>query len=408
MTITPKLTQENIDYVVSLSGRILSESPNRLPASTGEAYASRLLLNELKKYSDESSEESFTTHLRTGTILLKVLCALLVVLAIILKAAEGKGSVIPVCVCAAFSILIFSVFAYKFFFDGKALDILFPKRMSINVLAKRFAISEPRNRVVLVARADAPKRQRFFLYHTNLTTVLLTCCVIGNTLTFITSVLYLFAGAPESNSFFSFLSSFSLLFSLFYILSIFLVHPTKASSGLSSSIIPAATITAIMKQMHENNFRYNQTEFCCLITGSEYSSHAGSYAFASKYRKLYRDIPTVFIPVEELTSSKQLAVFYKDGSGNEGSEDTARVMASACDNLDLKIKKETIIIGTSSFTPFTVNHFASCSLGTSKKYINKCFSAKDTLSTISRKTIFDAANILMETTNYYDDSRLGN
>lgn len=406
MTITPKLSSENIDYVFSVAGKILSESSERLPSTPGEAYSARLLLNELKNYCDETSEESFNTHLRVGTILLKVLCLCLIISAIVFKIAETHGSVIPVAICTVLSILIFSVFSYKFFFDGKALDVLFPKRMSINVLAKRYAHSRAQNRVVLVARADAPKKQRFFVYKTNLTTVLLALCVLGNSFTFISCILYLFTGAPENNSVFSFLSSVSLLFSIFYLLAIFLVHPTKAASGLSSSIIPAATITAIMKQMNENNFRYNQTEFCCLITGSEYSNHAGAYAFASKYKKLMRDIPTVFIPVEELTTSKNLAIFFKDGSGNEGSKDTANIMSEACENLGLKIHKENAIVGTSSFTPFTVHHFASCSLGTSKKYINKCFSSKDLLSNVSRKTIFDAANILMETTNYYDNARL--
>lgn len=406
MTITPKLAAENIDYVFSVAGRILSESSDRLPSTSGEAYSARLILNELKNYCDETREETFTTNLKVGTYLLKILCLGLIISAFIFKFAEKNGSVIPVCVCTVLSILIFAIFAYKFFFDGKALDVLFPRRASLNIFAKRYSHFTAQNRVILVARADAPKRQRFFLFRTNLTTVLLACCVIGNTFTFCSCIMYLFAGAPESNTAFSILSSISLFFSVFYLLSILLVHPSKAASGLSSSIIPAATITAIMKQMSENNFRYNQTEFCCLITGSEYSNHAGAYAFASKYKKLMRDIPTVFIPVEELTSSKHLAVFFKDGSGNEGSKDTANILADACDNLGLKIHKENTIIGTSSFTPFTVHHFASCSLGTSKKYINKCFSNKDLLSNVSRKAIFNAANILMETTNYYDNARL--
>ena len=406
MTITPKLSTENIDYVFSVAGKILSESSDRLPSTPGEAYSARLIMNELKNYCDETHEETFTTHLKVGTYLLKILCFLLIISSFIFKFAVKRGSVIPVCICTVLSILIFSIFAYKFFFDGKVLDNLFPRRNSINIFAKRYSHFTAQNRVVLVARADAPKKQRFFLFKTNLTTVLLTLSVIGNTFTFISCIMYLFTGAPESNAIFSLLASISVFFSVFYLLSILLVHPNKSASGLSSSIIPAATITAIMKQMSENNFRYNQTEFCCLITGSEYSNHAGAYAFAAKYKKIMRDIPTVFITVEELTSSKHLAIFFKDGSGNEGSKDTANIMSDACDNLSLKIHKESTIIGTSSFTPFTVHHFASCSLGTSKKYINKCFSNKDLLSNVSRKTIFDSANILMETANYYDNARL--
>jgi hypothetical protein len=406
MTITPKLSTENIDYVFSVAGKILSESSDRLPSTPGEAYSARLIMNELKNYCDETREETFTTNLKVGTYLLKILCFVLIISSLIFKFAVKRGSVIPVCICTVLSILIFSIFAYKFFFDGKVLDNLFPRRNSINIFAKRYSHFTAQNRVVLVARADAPKKQRFFLFKTNLTTVLLTLSVIGNTFTFISCIMYLFTGAPESNAIFSLLASISVFFSVFYLLSILLVHPNKSASGLSSSIIPAATITAIMKQMSENNFRYNQTEFCCLITGSEYSNHAGAYAFAAKYKKIMRDIPTVFIPVEELTSSKHLAIFFKDGSGNEGSKDTANIMSDACDNLSLKIHKESTIIGTSSFTPFTVHHFASCSLGTSKKYINKCFSNKDLLSNVSRKTIFDSANILMETANYYDNARL--
>ena len=406
MTITPKLSSENIDYVFSVAGRILTESSERLPSTPGEAYSARLILNELKNYCDETSEENFTTHLRVGTLLLKILCALLCLSAIIFKISTTNGSVVPVCICTVLSVIIFSIFSYKFFFDGKKLDSLFPKRTSINVFAKRYSHAKAQNRVVLVARADAPKKQRFFIYKTNLTTVLLGLCVLGNTLTFCSCVLYLFSGAPENNPFFNFTSSLAIFFLIFYLAAILLVHPTKASSGLSSSIIPAATITAIMKQMDENNFRYNQTEFCCLIVGSEYSNHAGAYAFARKHKKLMSDIPTIFIPLEELTTSKNLAIFFRDGSGNEGSKETATIMSDACENLNLNIHKESSIIGTSSFTPFTVHHFASCSLGTSKKHINKCFSSKDLLSNVSRKTIFDAANILMETTNYYDNARL--
>ena len=48
MTITPKLSTENIDYVFSVAGKILSESSDRLPSTPGEAYSARLIMNELK------------------------------------------------------------------------------------------------------------------------------------------------------------------------------------------------------------------------------------------------------------------------------------------------------------------------------------------------------------------------
>ena len=77
MTITPNLSTENIDYVFSVAGKILSESSDRLPSTPGEAYSARLIMNELKNYCDETREETFTTNLKVGTYLLKILCLLL-------------------------------------------------------------------------------------------------------------------------------------------------------------------------------------------------------------------------------------------------------------------------------------------------------------------------------------------
>ena len=69
--------------------------------------------------------------------------------AIIFKVSTTKGSVVPVCICTVLSVLIFSVFAYKFFFDGKALDSLFPKRMSMP------AKSSPSRRAALSASSHS-------------------------------------------------------------------------------------------------------------------------------------------------------------------------------------------------------------------------------------------------------------
>jgi hypothetical protein len=110
------------------------------------------------------------------------------------------------------------------------------------------------------------------------------------------------------------LKALCILFIPVYILSLFIVS-NKTASGLSTSVIPSSLIIGIMKQFHDNSFRFRKTEICCLITGCEHSSRAGAYAFAKKHQRLYTDVPTVFIPLEDITVSNKLAVFRKDGSG---------------------------------------------------------------------------------------------
>jgi hypothetical protein len=158
-----------------------------------------------------------------------------------------------------------------------------------------------------------------------------------------------------------------------------------------------------MKQFHDNSFRFRKTEICCLITGCEHSSRAGAYAFAKKHQRLYTDVPTVFIPLEDITVSNKLAVFRKDGSGTRGSSSICSTIYEAADNLNIKIHKETVPFGSGSFTPFTKAGFSACSLGTSKKHVSKTLTITgDDLSSISKKAIKDVGALVIETLNYYD------
>ena len=109
------------------------------------------------------------------------------------------------------------------------------------------------------------------------------------------------------------------------------------------------------------------------------------------------------ILLEEITSSDNLIIMFKDGSGTKGSAQAASVIAQAAENLNLKLTKETPMIGTAAFTPFALNDFEACSLGTSKKLIAKSMSASgDKITAVRRKTIGDVASLLLETLNYYD------
>ena len=94
---------------------------------------------------------------------------------------------------------------------------------------------------------------------------------------------------------------------------------------------------------------------------------------------------------------------FKDGSGTKGSSEVASVIGEAAENLNINIQKETSLLGSSSYTPFSKNDFPACSLGTSKKHTSKTISANsDTLQTVSKKAIADVGGLVIETLNYYD------
>lgn len=403
MTASPNLESKNVEYVLDTAELILNSSRERRAGSAGEEQAQHILMNELIKYCDETKQEKFKTHPGAGTLAEKLLCALLVICVILFSNAVNIGSVVSASVSLLTSLAVFCIFSYKFIFDGTKLDFITPVKKSKNLLGVRYSRSETLGRVVLVARSDAPQSLRAHFFGNRAPFILSMCALIGNTILFCSNLLFLFSGAPQESPFFLFLTVVAIGFVPFYIMSILLINNRKVASGISSSIIPSSILLSIMKQFHDNGFRYEKTEVCCLIVGSEYSSRAGSYAFAQKHRRLYTDVPTVFIPIEEITTSRKLSVFFRDGSGTKGSSEVASVIGEAAENLEIDIQKETSLLGTSAYTPFSKNDFPACSLGTSKKHVSKTISANsDKLSAVSRKAVSDVGGLIIETLNYYD------
>lgn len=403
MTASPNLESKNIEYVLDTAELVLNSSKDRRAGSTGEQQVQHILMNELKKFCDETHEEQFKTHPGAGTLAEKVLCTLLIICVLLFSNSVNTGSVINASISLLMSLVIFCIFSYKFIFDGKKLDFITPTKLSKNLLGVRYSRGETLNRVVLVARSDSPQSMRAHLNGNKSPFILSVCALTGNTLLFCSELLFLFSGAPQQSGLFSFLSIVCFGFVPFYVMSIFLINNYKVASGISSSIIPSSILISIMKQLHDNSFRYEKTEVCCLIVGSEYSSRAGAYHFAKKHKRLYTDIPTVFIPVEEITTSRKLAVFFKDGSGTRGSAEVASVIGEAAENLKIDIRRETSLLGSSSYTPFSKNDFSACSLGTSKKHISKSISANsDKFENVSKKSIADVGGLVIETLNYFD------
>lgn len=403
MTTHPQLDDKSISYVLETVQIITESTENRRAGGKGEEQAQHILLNELMKYCDDTAEQHFLTHPGAGTVTHKILCALLIISVILFSVAVSGGFAGASIISLLINLSVFAAFAYKFVFDGTMLDAIKPKRSSRNILGRRFPRGSAQARVVFVTHSDAPLSFRSFVFGNMAPAIISLCSVVGNTILFCSQLAFLFSGAPIADSKFEILRIACLVFLPFYAFGLIIINPKKTASGISSSLIPSSIVLSILKQFSEDSFRYEKTEVCLLCTGSEYSGRAGSYAFAKKYRRLFSDIPTYFIPIEEITTSDKLSVFFKDGSGNNGSVEIASIIGQAAENLALPLSKENAMLGTAAFTPFTINHFPACSLGTSKKHISKSVSpTADKITAIKRKTIADVGALIIETLNYYD------
>lgn len=404
MTTSPYLEEENIDYVLETVENIANSTGNRRAGEKGEEEAKNIFIDELMRFADETKEHKFSTYPGSGTNIQRILSVLLVFCAIMFSVASSNGKVFPVVISLILNLSVFAIFSHKFLFDGTRFDIFSKRKRSANILATRYPGGNTAIRVVITAHMDSPLTLRGFAFGSKAPYMLSLISIVGNTILFCSQIFFLFAGAPVDSPFFRLLSVVGIAFLPFYVASLLVVDAKKTTSGISASLLPSAIAVSVMKQLAQSGFRFEKAEICCLLTGSEYSGKAGAYAFAKRYRRLFSDVPTIFIPIEEITSSENLSVFFKDGSGTFGSRSVASVIAQAADNLEIKLQNENGLLGTSSFTPFARYGFEACSIGTSKKHISRSSSSTaDKITTVKRKTIYDVGSLIIETLNYYDN-----
>lgn len=404
MTTLPSLNEKITDYSLGLISSVAEGTADRRAGSEGEQATKDIYLQEMEKYCDETYEQSFVTHPGAGTALQKALGVLLILCAVLFSVSVSKGIAFPAIVSLILNLIIFGAYSHKFLFDGTFLDFIRPKKKSSNIFGRRYPRSDTEKRVVITAHMDSPLCLRSESFSQLILDLLFLLCLAGNTFLFCFQIFFLFSGAPVNNALFDILNVVAILFIPVYIFSIFIVDPRRTASGISASLVPCSIISGVMRQLSEEGIRYGNTEVCFLFTGSEYSGRAGSYAFARKHRRLFTDVPTVFISLEEITRTDKLSVFFKDGSGTSGSQADASIVAQAAENLEIPLTKESPLSGSSAFTPFTQQHFKACSIGTPKKYIAKTVShSADTASGVRRDTVENIGALLLEILNYYDN-----
>lgn len=128
--------------------------------------------------------------------------------------------------------------------------------------------------------------------------------------------IYLAMGTPPITGFWLFVAIFLLALIPFFISVLFFVNWNVICDGANDNLSACSASMAIMKELAENDTRFENTEVCCLITGSEEAGLRGAKAFAKKHAKELKKVDTVFLPFEVLRETEHLTVYKRDLNGS--------------------------------------------------------------------------------------------
>lgn len=306
-----KTSPELLKYMVDGIKYVCQNYKRRSPGSQSERDAQDYFKKELEEFADEVYSEDFTMHPHAfmGFIFYSAVFSLIGVACYWLSPVN---SVLPV-VGTVLTLLAVLMFLFEFLFYGEFVDFLFPKRVSRNVFATRKPSGEVKRRIIFGGHTDASPEWTFSL-HGGLPALaaVIGGSIIGMFIIFGSNIAIfvksLMSDDVALEGFWKILGIVNICVIPFIIAIMFFINWRVIVDGANDNLSANYISMAVMKEMAENDFRFENTEVCCLLSGSEEAGLRGAKAFAKKHRQEMLDIETVFISLDTMREIKEFRI----------------------------------------------------------------------------------------------------
>ena len=348
-----------MDYIKYITDGIESICKNHKRRSAGYESvktAQAQMAEEMKDYVDEIRTQQFDIHPRAfiGSIPLDALLCLIAcgffVAGVFLKMFW------PYVVSLIFTITAAVIIVVEYILFRPFTDKLYPKLTGQNLYMVRKAKKEAKRRIIFCGHADAAYEMPVLKHFP---TVLIYTC-IGS------AFLYWFINFIFCNlALADFLSSKVLhIFAIVEIINaimfsplLFFVDWNTIVDGANDNLTGCYLAMSIIKEMADNDLRYEDTDVCCLITDGEESGLRGARAFANEFVEEMLSINTVVIAPDTIHSVEELRIFSRGINYTESNSE------EVCNLLYFASMKNGLDMPTAEFYPGANDSEAFSSIG---------------------------------------------
>lgn len=412
-TIQNKFDASKIDfdstvkYMVDKITYICDKIGPRAPGSPEELKAQENMAEDLKKWSDKVEIEGFTVHRQAfmGFIPFTVAMAIIATVLFFFKPVVGFGLTI-----LGFIPLILEFLMYKQFIDP-----LFKGHPSHNVIATRKSTGETKKRIIFVGHSDSQYEWtlNYKLGGTGMKLFLipavvgLIVCCISSLVKFIVVDIKA-VQTPGSELFFLILGIVLCIFLVPYVGFLFFQSRTKSVPGANDNLSGCLTSMAVLKLMDESDVRFENTEVCVMLSGSEEAGLRGAKAFAKKHEKELKEIETVVVACDTMRDLEYMAVYDRDLSGTLKHDAQAKALVKqAALNCGFDIPYSSIYLGACDAAAFTQRGIKATGFAamdpTPPRYYHTRLDSPELLIPEALKV---GAQVLLETACLYDEEGL--
>lgn len=404
-----KTSPELLKYMIDGIKFVCQKYKRRSPGSQSERDAQDYFKKELSEFADEVYSEDFTLHPHAfmGFIFYSAIFSLIGVACYWLSPVS---SVLPV-VGTVLTLLAVLMFLFEFLFYGEFVDFLFPKRVSRNVFATRKPSGEVKRRIIFGGHTDASPEWTFSL-HGGLPALaaVIGGSIIGMFIIFGSNIA-IFVKSLMSDSvvlegFWKVLGIVNICTIPFIIAIMFFINWRVIVDGANDNLSANYISMAVMKEMAENDFRFENTEVCCLLSGSEEAGLRGAKAFAKKHRQEMLDVETVFISLDTMREIKEFRINTIGCTGTVHSDEAVGdLLHEAGMNCGVDIPRSELYPGAVDADGFTKYGLRACGFtGVSHDPKTYYHTREDSWDNLSPECLELSLDICREAARLYDEN----
>ncbi len=402
-----KTSPAMLKYMVDGIKYVCQKYQKRSPGSQSERDAQDYFKKELAEFADDVYSEDFTMHPHAfmGFIFYSAIFSLIGIACYWLST---YNSILPV-IGTVLTLLAVLMFLFEFLFYGEFVDFLFPKRVSRNVFATRKPSGEVKRRIIFGGHTDASPEWTFSL-HGGLPALaaVIAGSIIGMFIIFGSNIAIfiksLMTDVSAIEGFWKVLGIVNICTIPFIIAIMFFINWRVIVDGANDNLSANYISMAVMKEMAENDFRFENTEVCCLLSGSEEAGLRGAKAFAKKHRQEMLDIETVFISLDTMREIKEFRINTIGCTGTVHSDEAVGdLLHEAGMNCGVDIPRSEIYPGAVDADGFTKYGIRACGFtGVSHDPQTYYHTREDSWDNISPECIELSLDICREAARLYD------
>ena len=346
MVISEETRQKAVDYEVESIHYITEQIGPRESGMPKELEAQEWLKKELDDngWADSSTIDEFTIARHALVGFTKVIGVILI-LGSLLQLLFLAGR--PAAIAAAAIGLVFAAFSFlttvqEFLVYHEFLDPFMNRTQSHNVYAKYEPTGEVKRRIIFNGHVDSAYEWTLMKIKQNVMVGVLVVDIVCLLAMIAFTIISLIR--PEWMWAHIVVICFTVPFiGLFFVCNFKVVVP-----GANDNLTGTMNAVAVLKCLKESGIRFENTEVCALLTGSEEAGLRGAKAFAKKYKDECTEIPTAIICFDTLRDLEFLTIYDKDMTSLvKNDKDCSKLIDKACDKIGHKLLHGGVPFGAS-------------------------------------------------------------